>query len=95
MAETCEHCHLVHADPVTRANLALIATPLNLEGCLAAQRTAMRSLLEKIGRKTSCDSCGKTIYFVRHTNGANAPYTEAGLIHFVDCPERDRFKRPK
>jgi hypothetical protein len=80
MAETCWTCHLVHAADVT---------------CLNAQKIAMRSLLEKIGQKTTCRGCPATIYMVRHSNGAITPYTEAGLNHFVDCVAREQFARKK
>lgn len=96
MAETCNICNLVHAAPeFPEGANAHARDALTAMACIDAQKTAMRYLLQKAGRKTTCDGCGKTIYFVHHTNGSNTPYTEAGLVHFIDCPERDRFRRPK
>jgi hypothetical protein len=74
----CTSCRLVHPP---------IAT------CAEAQSVAMLGLLHRIGKQDSCRGCAKTIYWVRHANGANTPYTEVGLNHFIDCPEREAFKR--
>ena len=53
----------------------------------------MTALLLKIGSVDKCpEPCGKTIYWVRYpSTGAKAPYTEAGLLHFLDC--EGKFKR--
>jgi hypothetical protein len=80
MADTCRTCQLVHVPEVT---------------CVAAQGLAMRSLLEKVGQKSTCAGCLAEIYFVRHLNGNTAPYTPAGLNHFISCPQRATFKRAK
>ena len=80
MAEVCRTCQLVHGPDVS---------------CLAAQGLAMRSLLDKIGDRSACAACQAEIYFVRHANGKNAPYTPAGLNHFINCPMAGQFKRPK
>ena len=80
MADVCKTCQLVHVSEVT---------------CIAAQGVAMRALLEKLGEPTECRACHARIVFVRHANGANVPYTLAGLNHFIDCPGRDQFKRSK
>lgn len=62
--------------------------------CVYAQQVAMKKLLQKIAEKFClCDACRVQLYFVRHANGALAPYTEAGLNHFIDCPDRDNFTR--
>lgn len=97
MAETCETCYLVHAPAQIPDSLtdAMEKRWIETRACLEAQATAMRFLLQKAGRKGTCEGCGKTIYFVRHTNGSNTPYTEAGLNHFVDCAQRDRFRRAR
>lgn len=93
MADTCLGCHLVHANTVRENS----ETPEidQLQDCIAAQKTAMRALLQKIGKQVACGGCGAVMYFVVHSNGKRVPYTEAGLNHFVDCPARDRFKRTK
>lgn len=87
----CSDCHLVH--PPAEADLN--QTMANLRGCLIAQGGAMLWLLDHVGKKASCDgpNCGRTIYWVTHTNGRKTPYTAAGLNHFVDCPDRDRFRK--
>lgn len=59
--------------------------------CVAAQATAMRTLLLLAGRMETC-RCGLLIYKVTHLNGKTAPYTEAGLNHFVDCPNAGDFR---
>jgi hypothetical protein len=61
--------------------------------CIDAQKTAMRRLLGLIGKQVACGGCGASMYFVVHNNGKRVPYTEAGLNHFIDCPERDRFAK--
>lgn len=40
-----------------------------------------------------CRACGATLYMVVHANGKKAPYTEAGVNHFIDCPQAGRFRR--
>lgn len=81
-AETCHLCRLPHKSEVL---------------CVRAQQMAMKKLLEKIAvRTTRCGSCPALLYFVRHEqNGALAPYTEAGLNHFIDCPGADNHKGPR
>jgi hypothetical protein len=96
MPETaiCERCHLVHTHPATKGEDAL-TNILEQALCIEAQKLAMRLLVNHVGKKASCDgpNCGRTIYWITHTNGKRTPYTEAGLNHFVDCPDRDRFSR--
>lgn len=76
----CTNCGLVHPPLIT---------------CEETMRKNMVELLMRVGSVDSCRGCSRTIYWVRHANGHNAPYTEAGLNHFIDCPQRDQFKRPK
>lgn len=93
MAETCLGCHLVHANTVRPDS----ETPEidQLQDCVAAQKLAMLALLKRIADGKRCEGCGALIYMVRHSLGQVAPYTAAGLNHFVDCPARDQFKRSK
>lgn len=49
----------------------------------------MRQLLLRIASMDACD-CGQTIFWVTYLNGKRAPYTEAGLLHFVDCTGKYR-----
>lgn len=93
MAEVCEHCHLAHGPGVESLDETMEVAQLKL--CMSGQATAMRLLLEHVGKKATCDgpNCGRPIFWVTHTNGRKTPYTEAGLNHFVDCPDRDRFRR--
>lgn len=101
MPETviCPRCDLAHPPTTIPDELIDVAEKrrLELEDCLSRQATAMRVLLGNVGKRGSCDgpNCGRTIYWVTHYNGKAVPYTEAGLNHFVDCPDRERFKRPK
>lgn len=95
MAETCKHCHLVHDGQIGDDAVDAVTVIHSIEACIAAQKVAMRALLQKIGKQVACGGCGASIYFVLHSNGKRVPYTEAGLNHFVDCPARDQFKRPK
>lgn len=74
----CGSCQLVHPPMIA---------------CSQAQAENMLGLLERIGARDSCRGCNRTIFWVHHVNGKNAPYTEAGLNHFIDCPKRDDFKR--
>jgi hypothetical protein len=54
----------------------------------------MSTLLLKIGNVDKCpDPCGKTIYWVRHVTGSKAPYTESGLLHFLDCEGKFKGER--
>lgn len=99
MAETCENCRLVHPPPAIPDGLTdpMEKRWLESQACVDAQKVAMRLLLNHGGKKGTCDGprCGATIYWVTHLNGKSVPYTAAGLNHFVDCPDRDRFKRAK
>lgn len=61
--------------------------------CIEAQIESMRKLLTQIADQGLCRGCGAKVYWVEHKNGKRTPYTEAGLNHFVNCPERERFKR--
>jgi hypothetical protein len=63
------------------------------DDCLEAVARGIRSLMLLIGDLDTCRACGKSIYWVRHLNGKCAPYTEAGLNHFIDCPRAQEFKR--
>lgn len=94
-SEVCERCHLAHGMPEPTLDETLYAA--ELRGCIEAQATAMKLLLGHVGKKGTCDgpNCGAPIYWVTHYNGKGVPYTEAGLNHFVDCPDRDRFRRAK
>lgn len=95
----CERCKLAHPpteipDGLTDVNEKHV---LQLEDCLRAQRGAMQWILEHAGKKGTCDgpTCGASIFWVTHTNGKQTPYTPAGLNHFVDCPDSDRFRKGK
>lgn len=63
------------------------------EACVQAQAEAMKKLIDLIGDPGICRGCGARIYWVEHRNGKKVPYTSFGLNHFVNCPERERFKR--
>jgi hypothetical protein len=63
------------------------------EACVEAQSQAMKMLLNQISNQGLCRGCGARIHWVTHNNGKMVPYTSAGLNHFVNCRERERFKR--
>lgn len=73
----CEKCKLPHPP---------------LVDCVEAQAQQMKKLLLLIGDVGQCSRCHATIFWLRHSNGKAAAYTEAGLNHFVDCPYADEFK---
>jgi hypothetical protein len=68
-APTCPTCKLVHPPLVE---------------CVEAMRQATKKLLLNCGQVDRCD-CGATIFWLTHLTGKKAPYTEAGLVHFIDC----------
>lgn len=80
MTETCKACGLVHIEG-------------DFAECVRAQRNAMEKLLNLAGTPSVCRACGASILFVQHNNGANTPYTKAGLNHFVDCPRAEQFRK--
>lgn len=49
-------------------------------------------LLRQIAESGQCRGCGAVVFWVHHKNGKTVPYTEEGLNHFVDCPQRERFR---
>lgn len=76
----CPGCKLIHPPMVD---------------CATAQAAAMRTLLMRISEIGRCKACGVTLFWVKHITGAPTPYTVAGLIHFADCPNADRFRKKK
>jgi len=62
-------------------------------GHLDSARENIRALLPLIGDEGVCKACGARIFWVMHKNGKEAPYTQDGLNHFIDCPEANRFKK--
>lgn len=73
----CLRCQLAHDDT---------------QGCVDTQSAAMLALLKNIGDFARCRGCNAEIYWVTHRNGKVTPYTPAGLNHFIDCPQAERFK---
>jgi hypothetical protein len=78
MAENCKLCQIPHGPEVL---------------CVHAQAEVMKRLLALVGNESACRSCGAVIFFVRHRNGKEVPYTGVGLNHFIDCPAADNFRR--
>ena len=78
----CEHCHLP-------------GPHLNGDVCAGAQAEATLALLKNVGDRSTCSGCGAEIYWVHHKNGKRAPYTPAGLNHFIDCPKAAQFSTRK
>lgn len=52
-------------------------------------------LMNNVGSPSTCKGCGKKIWWVKHKNGKNAPYTEEALNHFSDCPEAMQFRKDR
>jgi len=75
----CPECHLIHMPQVA---------------CYQAQAAAMLRLLGKVGDVGAC-RCRVQLYWVVHRNGKRAPYTSAGLNHFIDCTRADEFRRTR
>ena len=44
---------------------------------------------------TQCRACGIEIAFITNENGKTIPVTREGINHFIDCPQRDRFRKKK
>lgn len=43
-----------------------------------------------------CAACGRTIWLVPTAKtGRPAPFTDNAVSHFADCPNADRFRKPK
>lgn len=53
----------------------------------------IEAILSNTGSWSQCKGCYKPIYWMVHNNGKKVPYTPEGLIHFVDCPVREQFKK--
>ncbi len=75
--EICKDCHVPHP-PLVECREALLAN--------------IRQVMLRIGKVDTC-KCGLTVYWIRHLSGKQAPYTAAGLIHFVDCPFGEEFSK--
>jgi hypothetical protein len=46
-------------------------------------------------RITKCVRCGRPIFFVRTKTGSVAPVTMELKNHFIDCPFREEFRKPR
>lgn len=80
MAENCRLCQIPHGPEVL---------------CVHAQAEVMKRLIDLIGNQSTCRACERVIFFVRHRNGKEVPYTSSGLNHFIDCPAAQQFKKAK
>lgn len=54
-------------------------------------------LLNHVGERGVCDGprCKTAIFWVVHLNGKRTPYNTEGLPHFIECVDRDRFRRKR
>lgn len=52
-------------------------------------------MLKVLGQEGTCKGCGAKIWWVKTKNDKPAPYTEAGINHFSDCPDKERFRKPQ
>lgn len=78
----------------------MVQEDVKLQLCLLDTQTRMKALLELVGGpqtkgKFVCRGCGAQVYWIRHANGKLVPYTQFGLNHFVDCPNREDFRKAK
>jgi len=101
--DQCPKC----AEPVAWCNmLDGKKQPIDFEGrihtavdCPRAEEprpaaAAIRWLLMRVGGITTCRRCAVTIYMVQNAKtGKYSPITEAGLVHFADCPHAEVFRR--
>ena len=54
----------------------------------------METLLRLVAEELRpCGACGVELAMVRHRNGKLAPYTMAGVNHFIDCEKAAQFRR--
>jgi hypothetical protein len=65
----------------------------NLEDPLHFWRAAIVAALSSCGDSGRCFGCNTRVWWIVHANGKKTPYTEHGLNHFIDCPQRDRFRK--
>lgn len=88
---TCSLCGHAHED-----------NPGALE-CVLSLKTTIRNILTRVADRPPipCEgkarggTCDVVVYMIRHANGAWTPYTETGVNHFANCPDRELFRRPK
>ena len=67
--------------------------PLNLPPIEERMETLLKLVAEEV---RPCKACGAMLAMVRHfKTGKLAPYTMAGLSHWVDCPQAAKFRKPK
>jgi hypothetical protein len=63
-----------------------------LAGQLIGAHHAIGLLLNALATAAACKGCGAPIWWLRHKNGRLAPYTAAGINHFIDCPNAAEFR---
>jgi hypothetical protein len=44
---------------------------------------------------STCRGCGEPIIWLKNHKGKNIPVDMYLQNHFINCPDRDRFKKPK
>lgn len=52
-------------------------------------------LLDQVGDKSTCHSCGVAVWFVKHRNGRLGIYEADGISHFSRCPKAKHRKEGK
>ena len=62
----------------------------NLPPIEQRMETLLRNIAEDV---RPCKACGAQLAMVRHRIGKLAPYTMAGVNHFIDCSKADQFRR--
>ncbi|KKL09546.1 hypothetical protein LCGC14_2564790 [marine sediment metagenome] len=78
----------VDPDPLSFPDASSAAVKLKEYGYQAW--AALRLLLAIAGEPGICKGCGRPIFWIQRK-----PYSTAGVIHFVDCPKRDDFRKKK
>jgi len=68
---------------------------INTDAPIELVRCQVSRFVSSLGRPGTCRACDRTIFWIRTTNGKNAPYTREALSHFADCPAAATFRRDK
>jgi len=71
---------------------------LSDDRAVAGIRANIQGLFKSLGARSKKCSCGAEIWFVVQYSSergrvVSTPYTADALNHFVDCPDRDRFRK--
>lgn len=63
-------------------------------GDAAALRKNIAALLKNVGDPGVCRGCKAEIWWMVHrATGRITPYNQDGANHFIDCPDRESFRK--